>query len=105
MVLKLNHFIDFRHEIVVRRTTFELKEAEQRAHILEGLKKALENIDDIIALIRNSNDPKQAKELLINQSSVLAYQLIAELLKKVDLLKPSDKDNPISILSANSKCF
>ena len=63
----LGHFLDFRREVIINRTKFELKEAEQRAHILEGLKKALENIDDIIALIRNSNDPKQAKQSLIDK--------------------------------------
>ena len=62
----LNHFIEFRHEIVVRRTTYELEQAEARAHILEGLKIALDNIDEIIAIIRGSKDPLQAKEGLMN---------------------------------------
>ena len=52
----LNHFIDFRHEVVVKRTEFELKEAEARAHILEGLKIALDNIDAVIKVIRGSKD-------------------------------------------------
>ena len=62
----LNHFVNFRHEIVVRRTEFDLKEAEARAHILEGLKIALDNIDEIIKIIRGSKDPTQAKEGLMN---------------------------------------
>ena len=62
----LSHFIEFRHEVVVRRTTFELKEAEARAHILEGLKIALDNIDAVIKIIRGSKDPAQAKEGLMN---------------------------------------
>lgn len=62
----LKHFIDFRHDVVVRRTTFELKEAEARAHILEGLKIALDNIDEVIKIIRGSKDPAQAKEGLMN---------------------------------------
>ena len=62
----LKHFIDFRHGIVVRRTEFELREAEARAHILEGLKIALDNIDDVIVIIRGSKDPIQAKEGLMN---------------------------------------
>ena len=62
----LNHFVDFRHEIVVRRTEFDLKEAEARAHILEGLKIALDNIDEIIKIIRSSKNPAQAKEGLMN---------------------------------------
>lgn len=62
----LNHFIDFRHEVVVRRTTFELNEAEAKAHILEGLKIALDNIDQVIELIKASKDPASAKEGLMN---------------------------------------
>ncbi|MBL7012784.1 MAG: DNA gyrase subunit A [Candidatus Marinimicrobia bacterium] len=62
----LQHFIDFRHSIIVRRTEFDLKEAESRAHILEGLKIALDNIDEVIAIIRASKDPSQAKEGLMN---------------------------------------
>ena len=61
----LNHFINFRHEIVVRRTEFELRQADARAHILEGLKTALDNIDAIIKIIRGSKDPSQAKEGLM----------------------------------------
>lgn len=56
----LTHFIDFRHNVVVRRTKFELNEAEEKAHILEGLKIALDNIDEVIKIIRASNDPKSA---------------------------------------------
>ncbi len=70
----LNHFIDFRHEIVVRRTTFELKEAEARAHLLEGLKIALDNIDEIIKIIRGSKNPTQAKEGLINSFNLSEIQ-------------------------------
>ncbi len=62
----LNHFIDFRHEVVVKRTQFELKEAEARAHLLEGLKIALDNIDEVIKIIRGSKNPAQAKEGLMN---------------------------------------
>ena len=70
----LGHFIDFRHEVVVRRTTFELKEAEARAHILEGLKIALDNIDEIISIIKKSKDPKSAKEGLINSFNLSEIQ-------------------------------
>lgn len=62
----LAHFISFRHEIVVRRTQFELDEAEAKAHILEGLKIALDNIDKVIELIKASKDPSSAKEGLMN---------------------------------------
>ena len=70
----LNHFIEFRHDVVVRRTTFELKEAEARAHILEGLKIALDNIDDVIAIIRSSKDPIRAKEGLMNSFNLSEKQ-------------------------------
>ena len=63
----LGHFLDFRREVIINRTNFELKAAEERAHILEGLKKALENIDNIISLIRGSSDPQHAKNSLITQ--------------------------------------
>jgi len=60
----LRHFIDFRREIVVRRTAFDLKKAEERAHILEGLKVAIDNLDEVVALIRASKTPPEAKEAL-----------------------------------------
>ncbi len=60
----LEHFVAHRREIIVRRTVYELKKAEERAHILEGLKKALDFLDDVIELIRSSSDPKEAKTRL-----------------------------------------
>ena len=57
----LTHFVDFRHEVVVRRTEFELREADARAHLLEGLKIALDNIEEVIKIIRGSKNPIQAK--------------------------------------------
>ena len=65
----LNHFLDFRREIILNRTKFELEEAEARSHILEGLKKALENIDKVISIIRGSKDPDSAKKSLIETFS------------------------------------
>lgn len=59
-------FIEFRHEVVVRRTKFELREAEKRAHILQGYLIALDHLDEVIQLIRNSATPEIAKENLIN---------------------------------------
>jgi DNA gyrase subunit A len=61
----INHFIDHRREIITRRTIFELKKAEARAHILEGLKIALDYLDAVIALIRGSKTPSEAKEGLM----------------------------------------
>jgi len=57
----LQYFIDHRHEVIVRRTKFELDEAEKRAHILEGYKIALDNIDAVIELIKKSKSPADAK--------------------------------------------
>jgi DNA gyrase subunit A len=57
-------FVEHRKDVVVRRTIFELRKAEARAHILEGLKKAVENIDEVIALIKASAGPEQAKDSL-----------------------------------------
>jgi DNA gyrase subunit A len=60
----LKHFVDFRREVVVRRTAYDLRKAEARAHILEGLKIALDNLDEVISTIRESKTPKEAKEAL-----------------------------------------
>ena len=82
----LTHFIDFRHEVVVRRTQFELKEAEARAHILEGLKTALDNIDEVIKVIRGSKNPTQAKEGLMNSfglSEIQAQAILEMRLQKL----------------------
>jgi DNA gyrase subunit A len=61
----LQNFIDFRHEIIIKRTTFDLKQAEEKAHILEGLKIALDNIDEVIAIIKASKSPEEAKTNLM----------------------------------------
>ncbi len=60
-------FIDFRHDIVVRRTEYDLRQAEKKAHILEGLKKALDHLDEVIATIRASKNPAEAKVNLIKK--------------------------------------
>ena len=60
----LRHFIDFRREVVVRRTQFDLRKAEERAHILEGLKIAIDHLDEVISIIRGSKTPPEAKEAL-----------------------------------------
>lgn len=62
----ISEFVDFRHEVVVRRTKFELNEAQKRAHILQGYLIALDHLDEVIALIRSSATPDIAKENLIN---------------------------------------
>jgi DNA gyrase subunit A len=60
----LRHFVDFRREVVVRRTQFDLRKAEERAHILEGLKIAIDHLDEVIGIIRQSKTPPEAKEAL-----------------------------------------
>ena len=61
----IQYFVEFRHEVIVRRTKFELRKAEERAHILEGLIIASDNIDEVIKLIRASKSPDEAREKLI----------------------------------------
>ena len=60
----IRHFVDFRHEVIVRRTKFDLKKAQARAHILEGLLKALDIIDEIIAIIKASKNAEEARTAL-----------------------------------------
>ena len=91
----LNHFIEFRHDVVVRRTSFELNEAEARAHILEGLKIALDNIDEIISIIRGSKDPSSAKEGLINTFSLSEIQAQAILDMRLQKLTGLEVDKVV----------
>ena len=70
----LRHFLDHRREVVVRRTAFELRKAEERAHILEGLKIALDNLDAVIALIRRSQSPDEARAGLMRQFGLTEIQ-------------------------------
>src|SRR5690606_15420589 len=63
----IHHFVEHRHEVVIRRTKFELAEAEKRAHILEGLLIALDHIEEVIKLIRASNTPEEARLGLIDK--------------------------------------
>ncbi len=80
----IRHFVDHRREIVTRRTVFELKKAEARAHILEGLKIALDWLDAVIELIRSSANPAEAKEgLMSGKFADPAW------LKKFDLVAPN----------------
>ena len=68
------NFVEFRHEVVVRRTKFELRKAEERAHILEGLIIASDNIDEVIKLIRASKSPDEAREKLIERFALSEIQ-------------------------------
>jgi DNA gyrase subunit A len=68
------HFVEHRHEVVVRRTTYELRKAEERAHILEGLIIASDNIDEVIAIIRASSNADEAREKLMERFKLSEIQ-------------------------------
>uniref|UniRef100_UPI0025E6898E DNA gyrase subunit A n=1 Tax=Flavobacterium sp. TaxID=239 RepID=UPI0025E6898E len=70
----IHYFVEHRHDVVVRRTQFELRKAEERAHILEGLIIASDNIDEVIALIRSSKDGDEARAKLIERFSLTDIQ-------------------------------
>jgi DNA gyrase subunit A len=70
----IEHFVEFRREVVRRRTEFELRKAEARAHILEGLKIALDHLDEVIKLIRGSKSPAEARDGLITRFGLSAVQ-------------------------------
>jgi len=82
----IHHFVEHRHEVVVRRTKFELAEAEKRAHILEGLLIALDNLDAVIKLIRESATPDDAREGLManfNLSEIQARAILDMTLRRL----------------------
>ena len=70
----LEYFVVHRREIIIRRTRYDLRKAEERAHILEGLKKALDFLDEVIELIRSSSDPKEAQSRLIAEFELTHIQ-------------------------------
>ena len=118
----IQHFVDHRHDVLVRKTNFELKQAEKRAHILEGLLIALNNLDAIIKLIRSSRTPEDARNGLISNFDLTEIQAKAildlrlqkltglemdkikeehdEIMKKIERLKEilGDKDLRYSLL-------
>ncbi|MDG1396210.1 MAG: DNA gyrase subunit A [Flavobacteriales bacterium] len=88
----IKHFVDHRHEVVVRRTEYELKQANKRAHILEGLLIALNNLDEIIALIKASKTPEIAREGLMNNYSLSEIQARAILDLRLQKLTGLEQD-------------
>jgi DNA gyrase subunit A len=70
----IGHYVDHQREIVVRRTQYELRRAEERAHVLEGLLVALDNLDEVIALIRGSRDPETARTGLVERFDLTVIQ-------------------------------
>jgi len=88
----LEAFIDHRREVVVRRTAYDLRKAEERAHILEGLKIALSHLDAVIALIRRSRSPEEARTGLMAQFSFSEIQANAILDMKLQRLTQLERD-------------
>ena len=75
----IKYFVEFRLEVVTRRTQFELRKAEERLHILEGYIIALDHLDEVIKLIRNSKNPEEAKEGLVSNFGMTEIQAKAVL--------------------------
>lgn len=88
----LQEFINHRREVVTRRTKFELAKAEDNAHILEGLKIALDNLDKLINLIRSSKTPKEAKENLISRFGLSEAQATAILEMRLQRLTNMERE-------------
>lgn len=88
----IHYFVEHRHEVVIRRTKYELAEAERRAHILEGYLIALDNLDEVIALIRNSADPEIAKNGLMDKFSLTEIQAKAILDMRLQRLTGLERD-------------
>jgi len=92
----LEHFIGHRKEIVLRRTRYDLNKAEARAHVLEGLKIALDSLDDVVALIRKSKSPGEAKSRLIQQFELTDIQAQAILDMRLQRLTGLERDKIIA---------
>lgn len=92
----LQHFLDFRRQVVERRTRYELQQAEKRAHILEGLKKALEHLDDVIQWIRTAPNPAVAKERLMHFLELSEVQAQAILDMRLQRLTALEREKILS---------
>ncbi|WPQ60069.1 DNA gyrase subunit A [Chitinophaga sancti] len=88
----LAEFVDFRHEVVVRRTRFDLRKAEEKAHILQGYLIALDHLDEVIALIRGSRTPEEAKDGLMSQFGLSELQSKAILELRLQRLTGMERD-------------
>jgi DNA gyrase subunit A len=96
----LNHFINHRKVVIIRRTRYELRKAEERAHILEGLKIALDHLDDVVALIRASHSPEEAKNGLKSRFSLSAIQAQAILDMRLQRLTGLEREKIINEYNA-----
>lgn len=88
----LHHFVDHRHEVVVRRTKFELSQAEKRAHILEGYLIALDHLDEVIKMIRESATPQAAQDGLMSNFNLSEIQAKAILEMRLRVLTGLERD-------------
>lgn len=88
----IKYFVEHRHEVIIRRTKYELSEAEKRAHILEGYLIALDNLDEVIALIRSSMDPDTAREGLMTRFGLSEIQAKAILDMRLQRLTGLERD-------------
>ncbi|GER93422.1 DNA gyrase subunit A [hot springs metagenome] len=88
----LGYFLQHRRDVILRRTRFELKKAEEKAHILEGLKIALDHLDAIITLIRNSKTPEEAKNGMVTKYPLTAIQAQAILDMKLQRLTGLERE-------------
>ena len=88
----IGHFVDHRHEVITRRTQFELEQAEKRAHILEGLLIAIDNLDDVISLIRSSRTPEDARNDLMSSFNLSEIQAKAILDLRLQKLTGLERD-------------
>ena len=88
----IRHFVDFRHEVVVRRTEYELKKAKEKAHVLEGLIIAIDNLDEVIELIRGSRTPEDARNGLMQRFELTEIQAKAILDLRLQKLTGLERD-------------
>jgi DNA gyrase subunit A len=88
----IGHFVDFRHEVVVRRTKYELEQAEKRAHILQGYLIAIDHLDEVIKIIRESATPNEAKDELITRFALSDIQAGAILELRLRVLTGMERD-------------
>jgi DNA gyrase subunit A len=88
----IHYFVEHRHEVVVRRTQYELKDAEKKAHVLEGLLIALDHLDEVIALIRASKTPDEAKQGLMQSFELSEIQAKAILDMRLQKLTGLERD-------------
>lgn len=92
----LQHFLEHRRTVVYRRTCYELRKAEERAHILEGLRIAITNLDEIVALIRSSSNPDEAKSRLMTRFSLTDIQAQTILDMKLQRLTSLEREKIIN---------